>query len=155
MPSSLRRRRLLLGIGTGLAAPLSGCSAASRLTRTDRRVRITEIRLKNLDDHSRVFDVVVLDAEHDEVVFWRTYAARAMVDRDGDGNEEIDATVWEDPVSSTGEYVVHVRARQDTAGGERDIESVRLPADSACLAVTVEVGLMRDLSITYDDVRSC
>jgi hypothetical protein len=155
MPSTWSRRTLLLSAGAVLSVPLSGCSTATDVVRESTRVSIAEIWVKNLGDRPTVFDVVVEDAARDEVVFWNTYAARGMLDGDGDGDEEIDVHSWDSPVESRGTYVLHARAVPEGASGDSQTESVPLQTDAGCVSVTVEIGLLGDLSIDIDGVDSC
>jgi hypothetical protein len=63
---------------------------------------IAEVWTKNLSDKPVIFDVVIEDVTHNEVVFWETHPTGPMADRDDDGNEEIDTYSWKIPFGHSG-----------------------------------------------------
>lgn len=155
MPLDRSRRRVLLAGGASLPVLLGGCSAVPGLAGEPKQVRIARLSVLNNDDRPRTFDVLIRDVDTDSVAFWKTYTARAMTDRDGDGNAETDGTIWESPVASPGRYALYARAGRESPASDPDRQSVRLPTTGECLSVQVEVGITGHLSIEHDTVESC
>jgi hypothetical protein len=145
----------LLSAGTVLSASFSGCSAVPELPGESRRTSIADVVVKNLGDSPTVFDVVVEDAERDEIVFWGSYTARPLADWDDDGNDEIDMHSWNTPVRSPGRYVLHARSKADGSEGEIQVESARLQAGADCVSVIVEIDIVGELAIDVDRADAC
>jgi hypothetical protein len=61
-----------------------------------------EVWIKNLSGSPVIFDVVIEDVTHNEVMFWEPHPTRPMADRDDDENEEIDMYSWKIPFSHSG-----------------------------------------------------
>jgi hypothetical protein len=146
---------LLLSAGTVLSIPLSGCSSVSEFTRESSPTSIAEVWIKNLSDNPVIFDVVIEDVTHNEVVFWETHLTRPMADRDDDGNGEIDMYSWKNPVQSLGNYALHARVEADDPDGETQVTSTQLQTDVDCLNILVEIGIMGELSIDVDTEDAC
>lgn len=153
--SSALRRQVLIGGGTVLSVLLGGCSNLPLLTEEPQHVQIEELSISNLDDQPHVFDVMIRDVETDQVVFWETYKARAMTDRDGDGRVEAGGTVWKNPLESPGDYVLYAHAEREVPENDNTWESARLATAGECLSIEVEVDRDEYLSIEHKYPESC
>lgn len=139
-----------------MSSILSGCANLPTATEESPQVHIEELSVINLHDEPHLFDVVIRDAQSDDVVFWERYLAEAATEgSDGGGPDETDGTFWKNSVKTPGDYVLYADAERETAPNDSEWETVRLAERGDCLGIDVKVEPDGYLSVAIKYLDSC